>query len=137
MSREKLAKEYHKKGYNCAQSVIAACGDITGLDEKTAFSVSCGFGGGLRTGEVCGAVCGAVMAVGTAFPFNNADDEDAKALSTKLSKLVQSKFRERHKKIVCRELLAMTAPERHCGQYIESAVQIVGEIYEEMKSEKA
>ena len=39
----KRALEFHEKGYNCAQSVLAACGEYTGMDEKTALAVSAGF----------------------------------------------------------------------------------------------
>ena len=37
-----------KSGYNCAQSVFAAFGDITGIDEKTALEIAGGFGGGVK-----------------------------------------------------------------------------------------
>ena len=42
--REK-AEKLHKSGFNCAQSVLGACGEYTGLDENTALAVSAGFGG--------------------------------------------------------------------------------------------
>lgn len=58
------ALDYHKSGYNCAQSVFAACCEYTGMDEKTALAISAGFGGGARSGELCGAVTGAIMAEG-------------------------------------------------------------------------
>ena len=58
------ALDYHKNGYNCAQSVFAACCEYTGMDEKTALAISAGFGGGARSGELCGAVTGAIMAEG-------------------------------------------------------------------------
>ena len=38
------ALDYHKNGYNCAQSVFAACCEYTGMDEKTALAISAGFG---------------------------------------------------------------------------------------------
>ena len=38
MSMEEKAAQYHAKGFNCAQSVLAACGEYTGLDEKTALA---------------------------------------------------------------------------------------------------
>ena len=34
MDREEKARMYHEQGFNCAQAVLAACGDVTGLDEK-------------------------------------------------------------------------------------------------------
>ena len=72
------ALDYHKSGYNCAQSVFAACCEYTGMDEKTALALSAGFGGGARSGELCGAVTGAIMAEGLVFPFNDGQDTEAK-----------------------------------------------------------
>ena len=58
------AVRFHQMGCNCAQSVLAACGKYTGLEQDTALSVAAGFGGGVRSGEICGAISGAVMAIG-------------------------------------------------------------------------
>ncbi len=58
------AVRFHQMGCNCAQSVLAACGKYTGLDRDTALSIAAGFGGGVRSGEICGAISGAVMAIG-------------------------------------------------------------------------
>ena len=57
-AREEKAKELFAKSYNCAQSVLGAFYEDEGLDNKTAFRIANGFGGGLRCGEVCGAVTG-------------------------------------------------------------------------------
>ena len=45
MSVKDKALEYHLNGYNCAQSVMAACRDYYDIDEKTALAISAGFGG--------------------------------------------------------------------------------------------
>ena len=58
----RIAEQNFREGYNCAQSVLLAFGDVTGLDENTAAMLSSSFGGGLgRMREVCGAVSGAAM----------------------------------------------------------------------------
>lgn len=57
---------------------LAACCEYTGMDEKTALALSAGFGGGARSGELCGAVTGAIMAEGLVFPFNDGQDTEAK-----------------------------------------------------------
>lgn len=75
------ALDYHNNGFNCAQSVFAACCEYTGMDEKTALALSAGFGGGARSGELCGAVTGAVMAEGLTFPFNDGQDIEARTRS--------------------------------------------------------
>ncbi len=53
-----------KNTLNCAQSVVVALDELTGLDEATARAASAGFGGGLRCGEACGAFAGAVLSLG-------------------------------------------------------------------------
>ena len=101
--REK-ALDYHKKGYNCAQAVIAACSELTGLDEKTALAISAGFGGGLRCGEVCGAISGAVMALGMTYPFVDGSDAEAKQKIAELAKQCVAAAAEKYGKVRCSEL---------------------------------
>ena len=62
------AVRFHQMGCNCAQSVLAACGKYTRMEQETALSVAAGFGGGVRSGEICGAISGAVMAIGLTEP---------------------------------------------------------------------
>ena len=62
MTAKEKATELHGKGCNCAQSVLLSLGDVTGLDEKTAAAVACGFGGGAGCRELCGALSGAIKA---------------------------------------------------------------------------
>ena len=50
MSIQESAIAYHDNGFNCAQSVLAALQEETGLDESTAKRVAAGFGGGVRCG---------------------------------------------------------------------------------------
>ena len=78
MGAKEKALEMHDRGFNCAQSVLAALGEYSGLDEKTALAVTGGFGGGVRCGEICGACSGAVMALGLASPFTDGEDADAR-----------------------------------------------------------
>ena len=96
MSVKDKALEYHLNGYNCAQSVLAACRDYYDIDEKTALAISAGFGGGVRSGEICGAISGAVMAAGLACPFNDSQDTEAKnkiaAIASKSVDIVRDKY---------------------------------------------
>ena len=41
------AKELFEQGYNCAQAVLLAFEDVTGLDTETAAKLSSSFGGGM------------------------------------------------------------------------------------------
>ena len=46
MNRCELAYQYHKKGYNCAQSVLMSFQDVAGLSEKQCLAIASGFGAG-------------------------------------------------------------------------------------------
>lgn len=100
----KRALEYHKNGYNCAQSVFAACGEYTGMDEKTALAISAGFGGGARSGELCGAITGAVMANDLVFPFNDSSDAAAKQKIAAIAKQCVDAAKEKYGCVRCAEL---------------------------------
>lgn len=108
---ERVAKArrlFKEEGYNCCQAVVLAYGDLFGLDDKLAASLSSGFGGGMgRMREVCGSVSGMVLLCGLALP---ADDPSSKAGRTGNYALVQEvagEFRRINGSIVCRELLGL------------------------------
>ncbi len=50
--------------YNCAQSVLVPFAESVGITCEQACAVAQGFGGGMQTGNACGAYTGAVMALG-------------------------------------------------------------------------
>lgn len=117
--REK-AEKLHKSGFNCAQSVLGACGEYTGLDENTALAVSAGFGGGVRSGEICGAIAGAVMAIGMAQQKDPADPETKAKIAAQTKELVKA-FREKYGCVRCFELKQAGVS---CGELIDYASQL-------------
>ena len=88
MSIQESAIAYHDNGFNCAQSVLAALQEETGLDESTAKRVAAGFGGGVRCGEICGSISGAVMAFGLA-----ADQATATAMTKQMTQSFRAEKR--------------------------------------------
>jgi C_GCAxxG_C_C family probable redox protein len=65
VNRKKDALELFHEGYNCAQAILAAYGDMFGLERKNALKIGAPFGGGVaNTGDTCGAVSGALMVIG-------------------------------------------------------------------------
>ena len=73
------AAELFLQGYNCAQAVAIAFGDVTGLDEKTAARSVSAFGGGMgRLREVCGAVSGMFSVVSLLYGYDRPDDDGEK-----------------------------------------------------------
>ena len=106
MNHVERAVELFVEGYNCAQAVAAAFGDLTGLDEKTAARMASCFGGGMgRMREVCGAVSGMLLVAGMLYGY---DDPKATKEKRDLYAQVQAmagQFREELGSIVCRDLL--------------------------------
>ncbi len=144
MGHGSAAEENFTKGCNCAQSVLSAFGDMTGLADDTAMRLGSSFGGGLgRLREVCGAVSGAAMVLGLLRGYADPDDRKAKTAHYHLIQEFAHRFEERNGSIICRELLAgvQTAagndPEartreyykkRPCAQLCRCAAEIVDEL---------
>ena len=62
------AEAYRKNGANCAQALLAVFADVMGITETQALAVGAGLGGGVRSGNICGAVNAPVMILGCTFP---------------------------------------------------------------------
>lgn len=101
------AAELFLSGCNCAQAVLVAFGDMTGLEPEFAKRISCGFGGGMgRMREVCGAVSGMIMAADLLYGYTDPGEEDTKKKEHyRLVQELSSKFREETGSIICREIL--------------------------------
>ena len=138
MDRKELAQSYFKSGYNCAQSVVMAFRDLTGLTEEASAKLASSFGGGLgRMREVCGTVSGMAIVAGILFGY---DDPKVLGAAQRHYALVQElagAFREKNGSIVCRELLGdgapiRTAPEPRTAEYYKKrpCVELVGDAAE-------
>ena len=144
MNHSERAVELFVEGYNCAQAVAAAFGDLTGLDEKTAARMASCFGGGMgRMREVCGAVSGMLLVAGLLYGY---DDPKATTEKRELYAQVQAmagQFRAELGSIVCRDLLknppsdpnptprtAEFYKNRPCARMVETAARIMDEFIE-------
>jgi len=102
---ERALDLFGKTGFNCAQSVVAVFAEKYGLDEKTALKLASGFGGGVRTGDVCGAVSGGVMAIGLAYGQSEKSDMKAKIDCYDRASDFIKQFRAANGSHICRDLL--------------------------------
>ena len=126
-NRAEYALTLRKKGYNCAQSVVCAYSELFGVDEKTAFKISEGFGGGMGgMQETCGAVTAMFMLAGLASKTTNLHSPNSKIETYKRVKNLAQKFKDKNKSIVCRELKGLTGniPLRACEDCIKDACEI-------------
>lgn len=129
------AMEYFKKGYNCAQSVVAAFCDKLNIDFDTAIKLSSSFGGGMgRLREVCGAVSGMFIVAGLLYGYDNPIDKNAKTAHYKLIQELAAEFKKANGSIVCRDLLGLNkgadspVPDDRTKEYYlkRPCVQLVG-----------
>lgn len=130
--RSAKAIELHHKGYNCAQAVICAYADLFGIDERTAFSVSEGFGAGMGGMEsTCGAISGMLMLNGLKNSSGTLSEKPTKAATYKTSKELVQIFTEKNGSSICKEIKGLTGGPvlRSCDGCIEDACKIVAESF--------
>ncbi len=107
MDHGRKAAELFLSGRNCAQSVVLAFSDLTGLEDGFAAKLSSSFGGGMgRMREVCGAVSGMLMVLGLLYGYDEPGEGDcSKKAHYRAVQELAGKFREEVGSIVCREIL--------------------------------
>ncbi len=147
MTHEEKARNYFKEGYNCAQAVLLAFSEETGMDRTEAARLSSSFGGGMgRLREVCGAVSGMFMVAGLLAGYDDPKAHDEKTEHYRRIQELAAKFTEKNGSILCRELLGLTvkkdAPEpekrtpeyykkRPCTEKVADAARILEEYFAE------
>ncbi len=124
MNHGEKAEKLFLEGYNCAQSVLCAFEDVTGIERETAAKLASSFGGGLgRMREVCGAVSGASMVLGLIKGYSDPKDFEAKKAHYARVREFAKRFKEQNGSIICRELLSGVdtekggVPEKRTEQY--------------------
>ena len=116
MKEERIAKarELHKKGCNCCQSVVLAYADKLPIDVESAAKMSQPFGRGLSgLREVCGCVSGMAMVCGLT------DHGDQ-------VKPLAEKFRQSNGDIVCGRLLQMG--KKPCHEMVAEAAGMLADV---------
>lgn len=139
--RVEKAKALFKQGFNCSQSVFAACADLYGIDDEAfALRVSASFGGGIgRMRQTCGAACGMFMLAGLENGSSIPGDANGKKENYALVQELAAKFKEENGSLICSELLGIApksqepTPEarteayyqkRPCVEMVANAVRI-------------
>jgi C_GCAxxG_C_C family probable redox protein len=104
-TKSENALKLFSSGLNCSQSVLVSFCESYGLSRESALKIACGFGGGIRSGDVCGAVSGAVMVIGLKYGNSDITDLDSKRNCYMQTSEFLKLFREKNGSIVCRDLL--------------------------------
>ena len=142
----RLAKAYHDRGCNCAQSILAAFHGEMGLTEEQCLALGGGMGMGMRCGSICGAASSGVLVLGMLFPAAAEEGPAGKKRVTRQTQEYIRRFRERFTDLNCADLLrredlcgTQQVQEQgvrdHCGILIVSAVEILCDYIAELKGE--
>ena len=104
--RSEIATTRFLSGYNCAQAVLDAFRDETGLDEDLALKIATGLGAGMgRKQEVCGAVTGGILVLGLRHGRGTTDDHSATERAYLRTRELMDRFAAKHGSCLCRQLL--------------------------------
>lgn len=114
--RAQRAQELFKQGYNCSQSVFAACADLYGItNESLALRLAASFGGGIgRMRMVCGAASGMFMLAGLQNGSATPHDNDGKMANYAFVQQLAGEFKAKYGSLICTELLGL-APKDQCN----------------------
>ena len=131
----KMAFEYHKSGFHCAEAVSKAIIEVYGNGSGNYHpKVATAFGGGLgRTKhEICGAVAGGIIALGYLFGRNTpgTDWTEAADLAAKLKR----RFVQAHGTTNCGALLATFGSQENmmrCKQLSGEVAEMLADIIDE------
>ncbi|NRT33822.1 C-GCAxxG-C-C family protein [Clostridium beijerinckii] len=111
--------EFHKEGYNCAESILKAFNEDTGSEIPIA--IASPFGRGMTIGSTCGAITGTLMAVGALKGRNSSEEKNN---SRVLTKEIINKVKEKYGTLECIELKKKGVT---CDEIIEYAYNILNE----------
>ena len=112
--------------FNCAQSVLVPFAEQAGFTTEQACSFAAAFGGGMQSGNLCGAFTGGLMALGV-----------MGAASRKNVAALRRAMLENHDgTLLCAELLRKNAEaggqkKPHCDGMVFEAVQLVEKLIAE------
>lgn len=107
--RVEKARALFKQGFNCSQSVFAACADIYGIDDEAlALKLAASFGGGIgRMRMTCGAACGMFLLAGLENGSATVGDAEGKKQNYTLVQDLAAKFQAENGSLICAELLGI------------------------------
>ena len=91
--------DYHKQGYNCAESVVKAFNEENGMNIPV--SIASPFGTCMTVGSTCGAVTGVLISLGA---LKGREEATTKNESRKYTKEIVNKVKEKYGTFECLEL---------------------------------
>ena len=104
---------------NCGQIVFSTFCEEAGLSEEHAELLTSAFGGGMFSGDTCGAVIGGLLSLGVKFgtkiPVNPTDME----IMREKTLAFRERFKQKHGSCLCREILGVDCSTEEGAAIIE------------------
>jgi len=125
MGHTEKARDLFLEGYNCAQAVLCAFSDITGIDENMSLKIASSLGAGIGGArEVCGAVNAGAIVLGCLYGYVTPDNlSEKKEHYARVSEFLDA-FKNEYGTILCRELLSglklMNTPSERTPEYYKT-----------------
>lgn len=120
---------YKNQGYTCSQAVFSAYAEDIGIDEKTAYALMQGLGGGIGgMQDVCGAFSAAVLVI-SYYYCNGVMDASTKGKNFKAIRQAAEMFKKEYGSIICKEILHGDSPKAlQCEMKVKDAVIVTERI---------
>lgn len=127
------AKKYYGDNYNCAETIIRAANDYYGLHLNDRDMIMVGsFGGGIQTGNTCGAVLSAAAVL--SMKYIEAKAHESKDIKPVVG-IMMDKFNKKYGSTLCRDIKPQSyKPEYGCLKTIETACDILEETINEYEN---
>ena len=128
MTKKEMAKEFHKKGFDCAQSVALPFCEELGLDPVMVAKGMEGFGGGMGGYNLtCGALSGAIYIAGIINSDGNMESPSSKRNTYAVCKKLSSEFKELCGSTNCPEIKGLDTgkPLTSCDECIANAIKLL------------
>jgi C_GCAxxG_C_C family probable redox protein len=109
--------------------VFSAVAEQMGFDYQTAVKLSCGFGGGMYLGSVCGAVTGGIMAIGLK---HGGVGMDAGMKTGRVVRDFTNRFVAKHRSVNCPDLIGVDF-----GKVDLTKPEALGEVYKAAMAKNA
>lgn len=132
MLKDIYSKYYYEGNYNCAETIIRAGNEYynLGLHDRDMIAFG-GFGGGIQTGNTCGAILAAVSVLSMLYIEKTAHESaDIKPVTQALMR----EFKKKYGSTLCKDIKPQSFDLKiRCKNTIESACDILEQVINEYK----
>ena len=117
---EKATDLMMNDSFSCSQAILEVFCEDFDVDLIEARKLSALFGGGLKSGNVCGLITGALMVLGLKYGQTEPKDVTTKALSGPIAREFIKRFTEMGHDLNCEDLLGINSSTPEGAEYVKA-----------------